>query len=339
MKKLPEEKQSFQELFSLLNGALKSRLLLLGLELGVFDRLGEASSAEAAARQLELHPGNTAKFLDALAVIGLLEKKNGLYRNRPSNQAFLVRDSPTHVGDLFLLYWEMCLSGLERAAELIRRGPGATPTDHDLAAPETWAKWSRAGAQWAFGFMGGTIAGLVSRLPGFSGFQKMLDLGGGHGVFTLYIVQAHPTMRGVVLDQAAVLETAEALGRRFEFGSRIETRPGDYLQDHIGDDYDLIFASSTLNTAKDRIDELFDQAYRALKPGGYFLCLQDGLTDERTKPETMLGHLIHSLETEKDLIFDQGFLAEAMLRAGFRQVRSRTMETPMGPLDLDVGRK
>ncbi len=41
----------------------------------------------------------------------------------------------------------------------------------------------------------------------------------------------------------------------------------------------------------------------------------------------------------QDMGFDQGFIADSMLRVGFKSVRSRTIDTPMGPMDLDIGRK
>ena len=41
----------------------------------------------------------------------------------------------------------------------------------------------------------------------------------------------------------------------------------------------------------------------------------------------------------QDMGLDQGFIADSMLRAEFKSVRSRTLETPMGPMDLDIGRK
>ena len=43
--------------------------------------------------------------------------------------------------------------------------------------------------------------------------------------------------------------------------------------------------------------------------------------------------------TGQDMGFDQGFIADSMLRVGFRSVRSRTQEMAMGPMDLDIGRK
>jgi len=41
----------------------------------------------------------------------------------------------------------------------------------------------------------------------------------------------------------------------------------------------------------------------------------------------------------QDIGLDQGFIADYMLRAGFKSMRSRTLDTPIGPMDLDIARK
>jgi hypothetical protein len=38
-------------------------------------------------------------------------------------------------------------------------------------------------------------------------------------------------------------------------------------------------------------------------------------------------------------LLDRGFLADAMLRAGFRSIRSKTVDTDWGEEDIDIGRK
>jgi len=53
----------------------------------------------------------------------------------------------------------------------------------------------------------------------------------------------------------------------------------------------------------------------------------------------MLGHLADAMRTNTDFSLDQGFVAEAMIRCGFQSVRSMTIETPMGAMDLDIARK
>ena len=79
--------------------------------------------------------------------------------------------------------------------------------------------------------------------------------------------------------------------------------------------------------------------YDALSPGGIFISCADGLTHERTKPDTMVLSMIPLSLMGQGMCFDQGEIAETMLRVGFRSVRSRTLATDWGPMDLDIGRK
>lgn len=339
MKKvMPEQNGSYKQLNEILTGGIRERIMIMGLELGIFQHLSEPIEAVAVAQKAGLHPANTGRLLDSLATIGLVIKEQGRYQNQERTQTFLAPSSPTYIGDLMLLMHKASVAGLDQALPLIEQGPGAAG-ENDFAAEELWAGWAKASASWAFGEVGHAMAGIVSRLPGFAGFERMMDLGGGHGAFALYFLEAHPTMRAVVFDRPAVLEVAKSFAQKFGLDSRLETRAGDYLQDDIGQDFDLIFASATLNFAKGRLEALVEKIYAALKPGGYFMAFQDGMTHERTQPEVMLGHLSFALTSEDDFVFDQGEIAEAMLGAGFKQVRSRTIGAPMGAMDLDIARK
>jgi hypothetical protein len=62
----------------------------------------------------------------------------------------------------------------------------------------------------------------------------------------------------------------------------------------------FIWASSTLNFAKWNLDVLIAKIYETVKPRGYFLSFQDGMTHEHTKPDTMPGHLADQLTTGDD---------------------------------------
>jgi len=146
-------------------------------------------------------------------------------------------------------------------------------------------------------------------------------------------------MKGTVFDRAPVVEVAREFIGKYGMEDRVDVAAGDYMSDDIGQDYDLIWASSTLNFAKRDLDALVKRIYRSIKPGGYFLSLQDGMTHEHTKPDTMLGHLADQLTTGVDFSLDQGAVADAALRCGFRWVRSRTIITPMGPMDMDIAHK
>jgi len=140
-------------------------------------------------------------------------------------------------------------------------------------------------------------------------------------------------------DKPAIAEVAETFIKEYEMEDRMEVMGGDYGRDPIGEEYDLIWASGTLNFVKNNMDSVLKKIYDALNPGGVFISFHDGLTHERTKPETMVLAWLPTVLMGNDFGFDQGFVADSMLRVGFKSVCSRTLDTLMGPMDLDIGRK
>ena len=98
MKKLPEVNLSYEGLSQMLIAPIRSKLLLTGIELRVFNMLSEPRSAEDVAKAIGTHPRNTRVFLDSLTAIDLLQKKAGQYRNSPIAQNFLVEKGSTFLG-------------------------------------------------------------------------------------------------------------------------------------------------------------------------------------------------------------------------------------------------
>lgn len=340
MKPLPEASMTFKPLFDMLNGAIPARLLQAGLALGIFDALERYHRADHVAESMGAHAQNTRYLLDALVTIGLVEKQNGHYRNSALAKAYLTSGSDCYLGPLFRMVQSMSIDPLDTIETLVRSGPRSFDAGEEFTSPEdTWAEGARAGAGWAMGEMGTRAARIVSRLPGFAGFEKMLDLGGGHGLFALYMVRKSDILRAVVFDRAPVLTVASALIDQYEMDDRVTVVPGDYMQDDFGDAYDLVWASAALSFAKDHLVDLVKKIYAALNPDGWFISLHDGMTHEQTLPATHLGWLGTLLSHGLDVRFEQGEIAETMLQCGFRSVRSITVDTPMGVLDLDMARK
>lgn len=339
VKPLPVVQTSYQVLHDMVSTPIRSRLLMAGIELGVFDHLEGFCTADEVATNIDAHTGNTTRFLNALVMVGLLEKKNGRFRNRPAAATFLVRASATYLGDFLHLVEKMCVDALDDLEARVKGGPVAASPETAFDAEERWAAATRVSAGWVRGFVGPKIAGIVAGLPEFPAFRRMLDLGGGHGMFAMYLVAAHPTMTAVVFDRPAVVAVAEDLAQEYGLQDRLAVKAGDYLVDPLGTGYDFVWACSTLNFARHDLDALMAKIYSALNPGGVFISFQDGLTHERTRPDLMLGHLGHMLRTGRELAFDQGEICACMRRCGFEAIQSRTVDLPMGAMDIDIARK
>jgi SAM-dependent methyltransferase len=339
MKFLPTVQSNYQSLHDIITAPIRTRLLMAGIQLSIFDEMTTSRTAEEIAAAIRTHTGNTERFLNALVTIGLVEKKDGRYHNRSETSEFLVKRWPTYIGGLLQMVERMCVAPLDDLVDLVRTGPPAASAESNPASPERWAEATRASAAWVIGGVGTQMATVVAGLPEFPGLRHMLDLGSGHGMFALYFVNAHPTMTGVVFDQPPVVAVAEEFIREYGFKERVSTMAGDYLVDDIGEGYDLIWACATLNFARHDLDGLLAKVHDALNPGGIFISFQDGMTHDRTQPDMMLGHLGDVMLTGRDFFFDQGEIGASMLRCGFRSIQSRTLKTPMGAMDLDIARK
>jgi predicted TPR repeat methyltransferase len=220
---------------------------------------------------------------------------------------------------------------------LVRNGP---PRENaDFGTEEIWAGYARAMANYQRSGMAQKMAVMVEDIPGFASWKKMLDLGGGPGLFCIAMVSRHPSLQGVVFDQPAVAAVAETFIAEYELQDRIRAVGGDYVNDPIGDGYDLVWASATLNFVRGNLVPFLEKIYRAMAPGGVFVSLAEGMTAERTEPASMvLGTLSHGLMGQ-DFLFDAGEIARAMNEAGFSSVRSIPVETSMVPMVLDIATK
>jgi len=302
--------------------------------------LNEPVTAKKVAGVLGSHPKNTGLFLDSLAAIDLVEKKDGHYQNVPVSRAFLVENSPTYMGPVFNYY--MSTYGtytVDELLDLVKKGPDYNMDTHtasdELTEDEVAAftLFQRAGKAQMF-------AKIFASLPEFASCKKMLDLGCAAGIKGIAIVSAHPTMKGVSFDHPRTVEIAREMIRRYGMEDRMEAIGGNFAEDSVGEAYDLILASDTLYYTREEIDPIMTKLHNALNPGGVMITIHPCLVSERTKPgNTVLMNLFSGLKGEDVGLFDQGFLADAMLRVGFKSVRSKTIDTDWGREDIDIGRK
>ncbi len=337
--KIPQVSEDAKYIYDLVKAPIQTELLMAGLKLGVFDHLSDFVDAGQVAGAAGTHPGNTALLLDHLAMIDLVEKRNGLYRNKPIAETFLVSSNPAYLGSLCKSTVQHYQPVTARLEEIIVQGPPDSVSHEEaMGSPEFWSEHIKALVGWAYSGIALKSADIIARIPEFPRLKTMLDLGGGPGIFAVAFVAAHEDMKAVVFDRPVVVKAAQQCIADHGMQDRISTMAGDYLTDDIGGGYDLVWASSTLNCAHGCLDELVAKIHGALNPGGLFASLADGLTDERTKPDAMLAHIAMCL-TGHDVRFEQGEIADAMLRVGFKSVRSRTIEAIAGPMELDIGRK
>lgn len=336
---LPDITIKPQPLYKLVYGTTKSWLLITAIEFNLFDLTVEYKTADEISAKLNTHKANTALFLNALCAIDLLEKKDWAYRNTELSDTFLVREKQCYLGRFLTLAETWNFSSREQMKERIKKGPisqAATEGDlQDMFAPHVndMKNYARSG-------ISQLMAGQISRLPGFAGMKKMLELGGAHGMDTIAATQKSPNLQGIVFDTPGVIKTTRNIIAEYGMQERISVMEGDYTTDPIGSGYDLIYAKATLSFFKDDLDSIFTKIHDALNPGGIFVSVHDGLTCQGTQPADMVISWLPTGLCFRDMTLDRDVIPDAMLRVGFKTIKVTPLDFPLGDsMDMCVGQK
>ncbi len=329
-----------QRLLDMIYAPMYTKILFAAIELDVFSELEKAKMHTEVAEKLDLNPENTKCLLDALTGMDLLEKEKGFYKNTGLASKYLVLGCELYLGDHLRGYNITAGFNEIDVAKLVKEGPNDENTSKmGLEAYSMFSDLTEMMKSLQRGGRAREIADLVSELPEFPGFEKMLDMGGGPGLIGMAVVRKHPKMNGVIFDVHEVGRVARKLIKENEMKDRMKVMTGDYLKDSIGQEYDFILAIGTLNFAKHEMDTIIKKIYKALNPKGVFMCISDGLTHEETRPKEMVAAWLPSLLKGFNFSLKQGEVSDAVLRNGFRSVYKQTVNMLTGPMDVDVARK
>ncbi|PIE66554.1 MAG: methyltransferase type 12 [Desulfobacterales bacterium] len=337
MKEFPEMTITPDKLFELQCGVVKGQMLMVAVNLSVFNYTVEPKHSNDVASEIGTDPDNTELFLNALASIGLLVKKDGVFRNTELSDAFLVEGKETYLGDFLKFNESFLFKNADEMKTVIIKGFAS----HEEGEKENDALYSyMAMSNFARSGSSQAVAKAIANLPEFNGFTKMLDLGGGHGLDAIATVKMHPSMAGVVFDNAAGSQAATDNICKYGMEDRMDVLTGDYLTDSIGSGYDLIFAKAALNFAGPNLESVVRKIFDALNEGGVFVSIHDGLTAERTSPETTVVSWLPFALSAIDVSLEKEQIPGAMTAAGFSRLETQPYHFPLGgELDMVVGRK
>jgi SAM-dependent methyltransferase len=112
---------------------------------------------------------------------------------------------------------------------------------------------------------------LAERVP-LGDARRLLDVGGGTGIYSVAWLQRHPGLRAVVWDRPEVLKVTRELGEKYGVGERLECRPGDMFADPVPADCDVMLLSNVLHDwDAPECRALLGRCAAALPPGGRLL--------------------------------------------------------------------
>jgi predicted O-methyltransferase YrrM len=300
-------------------------ILHTALALGVFDNLERPLDVATISNLLGTDLRNTEILLNGLAALGYLHKKNDTFCNTRQTETFLTRQKETSLVETLLASSDWAMPVLQgRMLQLVRQG---APAIRAAADEEIWAAAARKAINFSRCGMAQQIAKLLSELPDFHGWQKILDLGAGPGLIGIAVTASHPCLTCYLFDRPSVIAVAREVIAEYGMQTRIKTLSGDYFSDGLGDGYQAIIASYVLNVCFDQktLVEVLKKCHDSLTPGGCLVVFYDSINEEKTSPaQAVVGYLTTALQGS-DYSVSATALDGAMHAAGFASVRSRVL--------------
>jgi SAM-dependent methyltransferase len=258
----------------LAGGYRASQILLTANRLGLFAVLADRElSVDELAASLESDPRAIRILCNSLVSLGLLEKNEERYKNARIAKEFLL---PGHL--------QSKVAQLHHAAKLYERWKTlydvikkGRPAPEDAIDPRLEGN-ERLFAE-AMADTARVVTGRTAALIDLSHSGKMLDLGGGPGLYSIAFVHRYSQLKSVIMDSPETLEVARENIEREGLAERITLRPGDAFRDDLGSDYDFVFLSNLVHIySAEENKKLLSRCAKALNPGGR-ICIKDFLLD------------------------------------------------------------
>jgi len=326
-----------EPLFDMLGGYEQHRLVTSAVEFGVFSQLCAPASAGEVAERLGTDAGLTEKFLNCLAAIGLVTRDGDSFANTKLAETYLVPESPFSQVNLISLIakgekaWDRLPAALRGEAP----GPGA-PRRMEGVFDKSFIVAMAEGA------MRGGIQDAVEALAGrpeFTASGKLLDLGGGHGLYGIAFARANPSLKVTIFDLPPVIEVAREYAERHAMEGRIELMSGDYTKDDTGAGYDIVFASDAFYRPADVLRPVLKKVRNSLRDGGLFVTKHWTMDPDRTGPlTTVLWEFRIALGVPGHYVYDNDEYLKLLKEAGFEFCETVDISTEAKPSSLVLAR-
>ena len=312
---------------------MEAKVLLAAAELRLFDRLssGGATAAEAAGslgapvRPIEM-------ILDALAAMGIVEKRQNRYRNLPEYEPRLVESSPTHYVAL-LRHRNRLFRRWAFLEDKARGQAPALPDDEREGVTNPLANENFIRAMYAVSH--GNVGAVADRIP-FDGVRTIADLGGGPGHYLAEFARRAPGAEPFLVDVPLTLDVARRILAGTDVFPRVRFVAWDFYEEPAPPGIpalDLVFLSQVVHAEDEAQNRsLFAKIAALTAPGGRLVVHERTVEEDRSTPYAAALFAINMLAmTDGGTTYTAGEIEEWGRASGFVPERRERL-SPMSEL-------
>jgi SAM-dependent methyltransferase len=313
------------DLMQVVNGFRISRVILTAYELGIFTRLkNKARSSSDVAKDIKSDERATDRLMNALVGLGLLVKKQGSFSNAPFSEKFLVKGERDYMGNLghAVNLWKTWGT----LTDCVMAGRTVAVDQPIVNRGDDWLEAFIA----AMHFRGPQQAAEVEDCLDLSAVRKILDVGGGSGLFSFEFIRRNKQAKAVIFDLPTVIPLTKKYIALEGFSDSVSTFAGDYLKNSFESGYDLVFVSAVIHiNSADENKTLVKKCADALNSEGHLVIVDHLMSEDRTEPVMGALFALNMLVgTEKGDTYTEREIRTWMQEAGLTGLKR--LDTPSG---------
>ena len=304
-------------------GWQEPKIVMAGVELGLYDRLGrEPADVSELARDLGVTARGIEILADALVAAGYLTKQHGRYANSAETDRLLVRGRPGSVAHA-LAHSNETLRNWARLEETIRHGLQRDERNKPtLSDPVSNRNFILAMAD----VSRDRVGPVLDRLP-LAQTRRLVDLGGGPGQYACEAARRHPALSAVVVDLPLTVNVAREQIALQGLEARVATHVCDFYavpELDLGGPTDAVLISQVLHAegpAENR--ELLRKLAPHVLPGGWVAVSENLVNEGRTTPLGAAMFAVNMLAgTARGRTYTEAEIAGWLTEAGFTPERA-----------------
>ncbi|MEI4231576.1 methyltransferase [Roseovarius sp. D22-M7] len=311
------------EIFDLVQGFVQSGVLSALIELRILHRLMDGPRAAAdMAPASGIAPDRMEILLQAGAAMGLLRRRrDGRFRIARKGAAILgVPGLEAMIGHHHVFYDDMAdpvallrgegETGLAKFWPYVH-GAGGTVSEEDAARYSDLMAQSQA-------LVAQDTLGMMS----LRGARRLLDVGGGSGVFAAEVAARYPALQVSVLDLPEVIPGAERRLAGLGLGARITCVPGSFRDEPLPDGADVISLIRVLYDHDDAtVADLLAKVLAALPPGGRLIVSEPMSGGVRPDPACDVYFAFYTMAMGTGRTRSAATIGAMCRAAGFERIR------------------
>lgn len=243
------------------------------LRLKIFESLQtQAQTAAQLSAQLKTDERGLKILLNALTSMDYLKQHGETYQNTALTKKWLLPSGELNIAPFFM-YWGAVMNQFMPHLEesLLSGKPPLNVYEWLENQPEVSGYFQQGMIEIAK-YVADDIA---KKLPLPPTAKRILDVGGGHGTYSIAMCRRQPALSAVIFDGAQALVTGQQAIAAAHMQDRISTQVGNFITDDLPTGFDVALVYNIVHGfSPDANRELFRKIKAALNSGGQIVVLE-----------------------------------------------------------------